>query len=202
MITVRQIEKHWQARTYNKLIQELLTARPEAAAYGAADLSGSVVAAAISLIRLDELSQASAPICPTLIRALIASQDRDGGWRDPATSALVLRALLTARGSGVVIERGLAYLAALQKEEGAWPKEPIRRLAADALTTAFVLFQLGAEPCFRDRVRCEAAAHWLEEREQELDAITLRLWHRARVRCRMMPAVPAASDLQPMLAWS
>ena len=87
----------------------------------------------LGIIRLDELCQSASSLYPELVRALLAEQESDGGWHDPMTTALCLRALLCGRGGGLAIERGLAFLANLQKPQGLWPKAPIRRTPGGCL---------------------------------------------------------------------
>src|SRR5438093_803532 len=115
MITLRHIERLWDGRSYDTLIGELLAARAEDSPRLRTLLSGSLPAAALGLIRLDELNQAHAPIAPKFIRRILASQNADGGWDDPLLTALCIRALQTARGQGAAIDRAIAYLADMQK---------------------------------------------------------------------------------------
>ena len=57
MITVRQMERLWGGKAYEKLFRELLAARPEASLRLEVELGRSIPAAALAIIRLDELSQ-------------------------------------------------------------------------------------------------------------------------------------------------
>jgi hypothetical protein len=200
MITVRQIERAWIAQTYEKLFRELVAARPEASFRFEHEQGRAIPAAAMAVIRLDELSQSHVPLCGKLLRALLAAQEADGGWGDVMTTALCLRALLCSNGDGVAIERGLGYLVNLQKSEGVWPAVPLRRMPADGYVSAFVLYELADHARFRDSVRFGDAVRWFEENEPTLDPEARRLWDRARHRCRVhLPA-----DREPMLAaaWS
>src|SRR3982750_1661159 len=176
MQTTRQIERHWTARQYDRLARELLAPRPENSPRLLAEVSQAVPAAALAIIRLDELNQANHPLNGKLIRTIVAAQEGDGGWGDPLVSALCLRALMCNRGLGVVVDRGIAYLAALQKDEGAWPALPIRRSAEDAVVSAFILFHLADQDAFRAAIRLDAALTWLTHRESTLDEETRRLW--------------------------
>ena len=106
-------------------------------------------------------------------------------------SALCLRALLCGGGQGAAVERGLAYLAALQKSEGLWPKEPLRRMPADAFTSAFILFQLSSHGEFRRAVRFADAVDWFAANAPAMDAEAKRLWERCAARCR----IPADREL-------
>jgi len=187
MQTIRQIDRFWNARQYDRLARELLNARLEFSPRLVAELAHPVPAAAMALIRLDELNQGFHPLTQKLIRTLIAAQEADGGWGDLMVSALCLRALMCNRGQGPAIDRGIAYLAALQKDQGAWPAVPIRRTTEDAFVSAFILFQLADQPDFRAAVRFDDAIQWLAQNEPTFDPETHRLWHRASLRCRLRP---------------
>jgi len=192
MITVRQIERYWNNRQYDKLFNALVESRPEASFPFDLTEARSVPAAAIALIRLDELSQNHVPLYGRLVRALLASQNvNDGGWGDPVVTALCLRALMCGRGNGPAIDFGLRYLADLQRAEGAWPAGPIRRLPADPAASAFVLFQLGDRAEFRSAVRFDDALAWFETHASSLDADARRWWESARLRCQVELPVPA-----------
>jgi hypothetical protein len=194
MQTTRQIERLWSARQYDRLARELLAPRPEFSHRLLADLSHSVPAAALALIRLDELNQAHHPLNQVLIRHVIAAQEGDGGWGDPLVTALCLRALSCGKGQGPSIDRGFAHLADLQKTEGIWPAVPIRRAAEDAFTSAFILFHLADHPAFRATARLEDNVAWFERREHQLDPETQRLWSRASLRCRLRSALVAQAS--------
>lgn len=182
MITVRFIQRLWDGRNYQRLIRELLAARIEGSPRVASALSGSTAAAALGLIRLDELNQAHTPVAQKMLRCIIASQGNDGGWNDPLICALCLRALLTARGQGLAIERGLASLASLQRDDGIWPAEPIRRMPGDALVSTFILMQLGSHAPFPSAVRLDDALAWFDAHADELDGEIIKLWHHAKLR--------------------
>ena len=196
MQTVRHIERLWNARQYAKLFGELIANRPEGTFRLEIDTPTSTVAAAMGIIRLDELNQAHVPLYSTFIRALVASQERDGGWGDATITTLCLRALMLGKGHGDSIQRGLAYLATLQKPDGLWPKIPFRRMPGDACVSAFVLHQLSDDERFRGAVRFDDAVGWFEMNEKSLEPEARRLWDRARLRCR------AHAVRQPMLVWS
>ena len=184
MTTVRHVDRLWANRVWGKLLRELLSNRPESSPRLEVELHSLVATAALAMIRLDELNQTHAPLFSKLVRTVLASQDRDGGWRDAATTALCLRALLIDGGHGVAVDAGLRYLMLLQQDDGAWPKEPLRRMPPDGFTTALVLFELGDRPEFRAAVRRDAAADWLDRHANESDAEAKRLWELASLRCR------------------
>lgn len=185
MQTARQIERFWNAKQYDRLARELLAARLESSPRLVGELSRNVPAAALALIRMDELNQSHHPLAQKFIHCILAAQEADGGWGEPLVTALCLRALLCSRGQGVSIERGITYLAAMQKAEGAWPLVPIRRTTEDAFVSAFILFQLASDPTFRATVRFDAAVQWFMQNEAKLDEDTQKLWQRASLRCRV-----------------
>jgi hypothetical protein len=182
VITVRQIQRLWDDRKYHRLIAELIEARVESSPRLATRLDGSIAAAALGLIRLEELDQAHTPLAATLLRCIIASQGNDGGWNDPLLCALCVRALLTCRGHGVAIDRGMQFLAQLQKSEGIWPNESLRRMPADSYVSAFILLQLGSSAGFRDVVRSDEAWNWFDSHARSLDGETCKLLSHARLR--------------------
>lgn len=176
MTTVRHVEKLWKSRTWGRLLREMLTNRPESSPRLTEDLDCLVAAASMAMIRLDELNQTHTGLYAKLLRTVLCSQDPDGGWRDPLLTALCLRALLIDSGQGLAIDRGMAYLATMQKSEGIWPKMPFRRLAADPFTSAYVLLQLAGNEQFRRTVRFDDAIDWFLMNEDSLDDETERLW--------------------------
>lgn len=198
MITVRQMERDWESRKYQRLLASLTAARPEG--MFPFDIAGgrTVPAAAMALVRLDELNQSHVPLYSRLVRALLASQSTsDGGWFDPAVTAFCVRALTAGRGNGLAIERGLDYLADLQKADGLWPAGPIRRMVADPCTSAFVLYQLGDTLRFREAVRFDDAVRWLESHPRPLDADAKAWWQLARMKC-LCPSPVTFVQTNPM----
>src|SRR4051812_45639084 len=163
MITVRQIERDWNARNYEKLFRDLTANRPEATFCFTFEEHRSVPAAAMGIIRLAELSQSYVPLYAKLVRAVLASQDqRDGGWGDVVVTALCCRALMADKGQGMALERGLTYLADLQKPEGIWPAVPVRRVAADPHVAGVVLLQPGGRPQVKEGGGVGGALGWFE----------------------------------------
>ncbi|MGB7159273.1 MAG: hypothetical protein WBD40_14485 [Tepidisphaeraceae bacterium] len=184
MFTIRQIERQWSSKAYRRLAVDLLAGRPEASIRLENEFGRSVPAAALALVRMDELAQSHHPLYRTLLSVLIVAQEADGGWGDVLTTALCVRALTCGDGQGVAVEGGLAYLAQLQKAEGVWPKVPLRRMPADGFVSAFVLFELGDTEPFRDAVRFADALDWFADNLAALDPDTRRLWDRAGAKCR------------------
>jgi len=195
MITVRQIDRLWSAKAYDRLLEQLLAPRPEGSTKLLSQLTGSLPAAAMAVIRLDELSQSFAPLYSQLLRTIVAAQrpgdsGGGGGWGDVATTALCLRALLCGQGHGVAIDRGMAALASLQKPEGIWPGMPVRRMPTDPFVSAFVLLLLSNSDIFRQAVRFDDAIEWFKLNEIALDEQTARLWSHARRRLPSAPISP------------
>ena len=186
-MTVRQIERQWESKSYDRLLGDLLVARPESGLRLGLDPSRPVCTAAMAVIRLDELDQSHTKIYPKLIKTILLAQEADGGWGDLVTTALCLRALFCGQGHGLAIERGLKYLADLQKTEGIWPNIPIRRTPADPYVSALILYELADQSAFRAAVRLEHAVAWFTANESTLDGPTRELWQRARMRGRLAP---------------
>ena len=190
MITVRQIERLWSTRSYRKLSEELAAARAEGG-FSIEATDRPCFVAALSMVRLDELSQSHLPFYAKLLQAVLAAQDADGGWQDPACTAMCLRALLLGHGDGAAIERGFEYLARLQKDEGAWPIGPIRRMPAEASATLFILYELGDVPRFRQAVRFSDALGWFSAQLKSLGRACQEQWEWVGLKCRVnsTPAV-------------
>jgi hypothetical protein len=198
MLTVRYIEKLWDAREYKRIVAELLAPRIESAAAEELRQSPSAAAAALALIRLDELHQVHVPLCSRLIRSLVALQEADGGWGDVAVTALCIRALSLQNGGGLAIQRGIAYLASLQQPGGIWPKIPFRRMPADALVSAFVLLQLADHGDFQAAIDFDAAFGWFESHRWTLDPAAKTLWDHARLRV----PTPLTTRAPALASWS
>jgi hypothetical protein len=187
MQTVRQIERLWSARQYERMFRELVAFRPEGpVAVQLENIATAIPAAAMGLIRLDELAQTHLPLYRTLLNIVLATQDAEGGWDSPMLTALCVRALMTCNGSGTAVDRGLAYLASLQKAEGIWPRIGVRRLQADAATSLFILYHLGNEPRFRKMVAFDNATAWFAANADALDRATQKFWNRVELRCGLV----------------
>jgi hypothetical protein len=142
MLTIRQVERLWQLKAHERLIDELCSGRAEAVGGIRQLLRGALPAAALTIIRMNELHQSHLPQVAKMVRFVLASQQADGGFGDAVTTAICLRALASGRGAGPAIDGAIGYLDALQKETGEWPREPMRRFEGDPAVTAFVLLQL------------------------------------------------------------
>lgn len=185
MITLRHIERLFDDHQHRRLYRELIAGRPEATFALDAVLARPVPIASLGMIRLDELSQSQTSLYRRLLNVVLTAQQPDGGWTDPMTTAVCLRALLSGGGKGgAAVERGLRYLASLQQPKGTWPREPLRRMPMDAFATAFILMQLGDREAFRRTVHFDDAVAFLAASEKSLDPDTRRLWSHAQIRCR------------------
>jgi hypothetical protein len=191
MLTVRHLEREYNSGAFSRLMRELLAARGEASPAVMAQLARPVPTAAMVMIRLDELGQAHVPLFGKLLRLILSTQQSDGGWKDPLVTALVLRALRLTQGAGPAVDKGFLYLTQLQKDDGLWPAEPLRRMPGDAFVTAWVCFHLGSDPDFRRTAHLDDALAALELLEPTLSPEAKRLWTRANRRrpLLMKPAV-------------
>src|SRR4051812_10071913 len=186
MITLRQIDRYLNEQQHRRLYRELVTGRPEATFALEPHLGRAIPVAALGMIRLDELSQSHTPLYRRLLNVVLTAQQADGGWGDLMSTAICVRALLCGGGQGAAVERGLMYLANLQKPEGIWPREPLRRMPSDAFTSAFILLQLGDRDSFRRHVRYGDALDWFQMNSRAMDPQAKRLWEQARARCRFV----------------
>lgn len=160
MLTLRQIEKWWTAKAYTRLLDELCAGRAEGV-NGIRDLldgspdKASVAAAAMTIIRAEELRQSAHPHVGKMVRLLLDRQDRLGGWgekgpggtlaTDSVITALAARGLAQS-GTGPAVDNALTRLADLQNQDGEWsaaatPGDETGGLT-DMAVTAFVLYQL------------------------------------------------------------
>lgn len=142
MLTIRQIDKLWQLKAYERLLDELCTGRAESTGGIRQLIHGPIAAAALVVIRMDELHQGHLPQVRNAIKYLLTQQSAQGGWGDAVTSVLCLRALARGAGSGAAVDGAVKFLSNLQKEDGEWPREPMNRFPGDPAVTAFVLLQL------------------------------------------------------------
>src|SRR3954469_23046055 len=131
MITIRQIERLFSDQQHRRLYRELIAGRPEATFALEPVLGRPVAVAALGMLRLDELSQSHGTLYRRLLNVVLLGQQADGGWGDPMTTAVCVRALLAGGGHGAAVERGLTFLANLQQPAGSWPKESLRRMPLD-----------------------------------------------------------------------
>lgn len=158
MTTVRQIDGMWTDGQGKKLFAELSKFRPDVPEFLGAELGTHPIAtAALSMLRLQELSQTRTQLYRALLARVLVTQEADGGWGDTLATVLAARALLSdseGRSAGV---KAAILLGNLQNEDGTFPRTTNRRLPGDTLTTAFVLAHLSRISEAANRIRLEAA---------------------------------------------
>ncbi len=202
MTTSRQIERLWNAKHFVRLLSDLLTGRAEDFTRVRTDADPRLAATAMAVVRLDEYNQSHTPFFTSLIRQLLTAQQSDGGWGDPMTTALCVRALATGKGQGLAMERGLEALANLQKSDGSFPAEPLRRMPTDAFVTAFVLYEIG-DLTTTGPVDLAHGLAWLALREPTLDPDARTLAARLAVKFRRTTVTTLPSHIDvPTLIWS
>ena len=162
MNTTKQITGLWGEGQNRKLFEELARYRPDVPAWLVNELGTSAAAtAAMAVLRLQELSETRKPVYTNLITRLLSLQDANGGWGSTLATVLAVRALQGEPTAKAAAGRGLALLAAIQKDDGSLPRETIRRLPGDPTATAFALAHLGRVSAFVGSIRIEAAVHAL-----------------------------------------
>ena len=196
MTTTKRIERLWSAKDYARLLGELLSGRSEDLPRVRTDVNAKLAATSLGIVRLDEFNQSHLPLCSQLIRMILSAQESDGGWADPMTTALCVRALHCGRGNGVAGDRGIEALARLQKADGSFPAEPIRRLPSDAFVTAFVLYEVG--DIAREWLDVRAAMVWLTSVESSFDHTTRILVDRLKLKYGTL--IGQRSDRQQLMA--
>lgn len=195
MFMARHLERGFRTGDFHRIVSSCLEMRPEASVRLAAAIATPVGAAAMAIIRLDELSQNHNPLAARMIRALISTQDADGGWGDVVLTALCVRALSCSHGQGPALDRGIAYLAQLQRSDGAWPSIPLRRMPGDPFVTALVVQQLSEDVRFASAANVRGALEYLGQRQSEMDMETERLWRSIRRRMSTTPRTATAGHL-------
>jgi hypothetical protein len=196
MITVRQIERLFQARDYKRLMVQCAAGRvehnpPAGGAIGHdrqvdfGDGCGSTlpaVASAVAVLRLDELNQGHAPVVRSLLAEVLRLQRPDGSWGDPVSTVLCWRALVRGGVQPARAELAIDWLASHQREDGGWASGASSRMPSDLPTTAIVLLHLASEISGHDRVRLDEARELLGRWEIDLDDPHRRLARTARLK--------------------
>jgi squalene cyclase len=115
--------------------------------------------------------------------ALLAGQNRDGGWptyggRGSNTEATALATLALARLEGAsehaAAARGVHWLLACQNADGSWPLN--RRMATGSWTTALATLTLASLE--RERASALRGARWLLRQQPRTPGIVVSLAHR------------------------
>ncbi len=182
MFTPRQLDRLWNQHRYADISSLCMEMRAEGSPRLLRELEGPVAAAALGLIRLDEISQPGHPLAVHFLRRVLLSQQPDGSFGSPLVTALCLRALLICKGDGLAVHRGMEHLAALQREDGLWPQAPVQRMPSDPLVTAFILHNLLPFEAFRSTVRVEEALRALQSLKLSGDPEARHLTNLLRLR--------------------
>lgn len=193
MLSVSLLERTLETRDYDRLLRDLADNGLVLPLSLRVSLGQSPTAPlALALRRLVELTYSTTDLSRRLVERLLLAQNPDGTFvggaerdRDPLVTAVALAGLSrVARehpGAATaeldhVLERGFAALSELQDCDGLFSAPADRSLADRALTTAFIVSQLGDAPRFRGAVRLHAVHHWFDQNEPQLDRHTRQLW--------------------------
>ena len=71
MTTVRQMERLWNARSFSRLLRDMLANRVDGMFALEAEMNIAPAAVAAAIIRMDELGQAHLPLATTFINFLL-----------------------------------------------------------------------------------------------------------------------------------
>lgn len=202
MLSVSLIERTLETRDYDRMLRDLadngmtlpLSLRLRLGTHPAAPI-------ALALRRLVELTYGPTTLSRQLVDRLLRDQRPDGsfaadagepseGAGDPLVTAAVLAGLsrVAADHPATVgealqdsLDRGYAALAELQDCDGLFSAAADRSLADRALTSAFIVSLLGADPRFRAAVRLSELHQWFEQHDGRLDRHTQHLWDFASI---------------------
>ncbi len=154
-----EIRKLWSEGRVDALARMLAERRSEWSAWSVDRVRSLSAAAALGILTLVEMGSGPGdPLVREMGAALLAAQDSLGGWENPWTTSLVLRALSAGEIDGAAFARGLAYLASTQEATGGWAGSD----SAGLHDTAFVLTMLGDLADFRSAVDVGRAVDWYE----------------------------------------
>lgn len=168
MTSVRQIDGLWSEGRTRQLVTELTRFRPDFPASMIDSVSSSpVVAAALAMVRLQELDQTLLASYEGLKRKLLASQAADGSFGSIPITVLACRALLAEPTGAEALRKGLEYLGLIQREDGGFPVDELRRLPSDLLATALCIYHLSRDDRAKRALRFEAAGRWLADHRMD-----------------------------------
>ena len=172
MQTARHLERLWTAGRYSKLIDMIATPRRMALP----DEPRKVIAAAVVLLRLQELNQPIGSFGKVMRGTLIAEQAADGSWADDVrVTALCVRAL----GGGDAADAGRAALTRVQHDDGGFPALAVKRLPGDVPATIEVVGHLLHLPP-GELPDVDGALAWLDRECPRKDRRQLALLHARR----------------------
>jgi len=168
MTTIRQINGLWSEGRTRQLVAELTRYRPDfPPTLIDALASNPLAAAALAMIRLQELDQTLLATYDGLKRKLLDAQENDGSFGSIAVTVLACRALLTEASASESLRKGLEYLSLTQREDGGFPIDAPRRLPADLMNTALCIYHLSRDDRAKRALRFEAAGRWLADHRMD-----------------------------------
>lgn len=194
MLSVNLIQRHFHANRLDSLLDALSAnglELPLPLLIRLGQVNASAVA--MALRRVVELTYGPTGLSRELAGHLLKAQQPDGSYgRDPLATATVVSALgrLFTEQPGAAgddardaRDRALAALASLQGEDGLFRSSELgvdRTQQERAQCSAFILFLLAGDEEFRHTVRFADLLNWFEQRRDDLEDDTRRLWLLAR----------------------
>lgn len=193
MLSVTQIEKHFNSQDHARMIASLADNGAALPLPLQARLTQPAAAAGLGLRRLSELTYGSTSLSRDMIGRLLDVQQPDGSFpgpvdHDPLTTAAAAAGLAAAIREQQslpdprltrALDQALSALATMQDAQGLFRYSDDRTEQDRALTSAFVLFLLARLPGFREACRFADLMTWFDERADRLDEDTAQLYHMA-----------------------
>ncbi len=158
-----------------------------------------VLAASLSVLRLQELDQTLFAVYRSLLKTLLAHQRPDGSFGDAALTAMAIRALLDEPSASAQLARAIDALSRLQRPDGAFVLDAPLRMPGDLPTTATVLYHLSRDVRCARILRIEAAARWLIDHTQTHAQVNAQAHAQvnSEVNAQVNATVPAHLDSDP-----
>ena len=195
MLNLQLIERLFDAKAFDRLLSGVVANGLELPLPLQVRLSQAPAGAvAMALRRATELAYGGTDLARRLAGFLLMDQAEDGSFdADPlitAAAAAALGRLPAQRDAGIgptivhAKEAAIVALAGMQAEDGLFFSSMDRSSEDRALTAAFVLFLLGGDDLFRRAIRIADLCRWFEQRHDQLDRSTRRLWRMSGVGVR------------------
>ena len=195
MLNLNLIERLFDAKAFDRLLNSVAANGLELPLPLQVRLSQAPAGGvAMALRRATELAYGRTDLARRLSDFLLADQGEDGSFDgDPlitAAAAAALGRLPTQRDTDIgptivyAREAAIVALAGMQAEDGLFFSDIDRSSEDRALTAAFVLFLLGGDDLFRRAIRIADLCRWFEQRHDQLDRSTRRLWRMSGVGVR------------------